>query len=92
VVDFGAVTMPSGVTDRAWIMECIVAGRQSGVSGNVVRSAKLIVGGINPATMRGTGVTVNTTIDNDMTFTAQWGTASASNSLTPEQLLVEYLN
>jgi hypothetical protein len=92
VVDFGAVTMPTGVTDRAWIMECIIAGRQGGVSGNVVRSAKLIVGGINPATMRGTAVAVNTTIDNDMTFTAQWGTASASNSLTPEQLLIEYLN
>jgi hypothetical protein len=92
VVDFGAATMPSSVTDRGWIMECIIATRQSGVSGNVVRSAKLIVGGISPVTMRGTAVTVNTTIDNDMTFTAQWGTASASNSLTPEQYLIEYLN
>jgi hypothetical protein len=96
------ITTGSAVTAANWQLEALIVTRAIGTSGSLFASGWLalhtsatassfwIVGSSGydaPA-----AVTGDLTIDQSLVVTAQWGTASASNTLTGHQLLVESLN
>lgn len=88
-----AVTTPSGVTNRTWRFEGDFRVRTPGASGTIigVGVAENITTGATdmaPATAPATA-TIDTTTAKALTLGAQWGTNSASNTLTCHHFDVE---
>jgi hypothetical protein len=95
-----AITNGSSVSNVIWELELILQVRSNGSSGSVLAMGRVNVGGAssivnfmgsagatNPA-----AVTVDLTADTALAITAQWGTASTSNTLTGMQYIIESLN
>lgn len=82
----GAVTTASGVTDKEWTLDALITCRTTGGSGTVIVQASLLVNTSGTAVERwemvGTAQTVDTTATQAVDITIQWGTASASNTIT----------
>lgn len=95
----GAITTTSGVTNVPWRLEALIICRTIGSSGSLFTQG--MVHGISgtvgvsvvpiPASAPA-AVTVDTTAAKTLTIGAQWGTSSASNTITLHQMLVETLN
>jgi hypothetical protein len=94
----GAITTTSGVTNVPWELEADVICRTVGASGTVlgmgfVRGISGTVGVSSvplPASAPAT-VTWDTTAAKSLTIGAQWGTSSASNTITCHQFIVEVI-
>ena len=88
IVDTGALTMPSGVTNGFWTFDADLVSRTYAASGTVTGSGWFRytdnAGTIYnvPARVPTTGadVTVNTTTPGTLSVTAQWGTANNANN------------
>lgn len=95
----GAITTTSGVTSVPWFAALLVVCRTAGSSGTLF--AQGIVTGISgtggvsvvpmPASVPA-AVTVDTTADKSIDFTATWGTSSSSNTITQHLWLPVALN
>lgn len=92
----GALTTASGVTNLTWRFEAYISVRTVGSSGTAITTgwaagitaatAVALVPASAPAT-----ATIDTTGAKAITLGAQWGTASASNTITCHQFLIESL-
>lgn len=95
VATTGAVATISGLSSAAWVLDAMLRVEQEGPNGQV-RAIGHISGIYPSATMlsaaAGAAVTVNTSAPQILTIGAQWGTASASNSLQVLMFTVERLN
>lgn len=95
----GAITTTSGVTNVPWQFTADIVVRSIGSSGTMFTQgwAHGISGTVGvsvvpvPVSAPAT-VTVDTTTAKALTLGAQWGTSSASNTITCHQWLVEALN
>lgn len=90
VLDFGAVSAGTGVTNRSWKVMFTGTVRTIGASGTLAGSAILFIN--NGATELVTGaavtmstnstVTIDTTTTTSLNLTLQWSASSASNTAT----------
>lgn len=91
-----AVTTASGVTGVPWELRYNGRVRVTGTSGQIVGQGELYLGTALttmtvrpiPETLAARTVTIDTTIVKTFTVGAQWGTSSASNTLTCNDLSV----
>lgn len=94
------ITCGSGVTAKLWDLDIILQVRGNGSSGTIVaigdcemngatafEQAFCAGGSATPA-----ATTVDLSVDKALSITAQWGTASASNTLTGWNYIIESLN
>jgi hypothetical protein len=79
-------------------IEFLITVREIGATGKVAGAGKTFFkeittasGGLFRALQGATDITVNTTIDQTIDLTYQWGTASASNNLTSRNFTIEIL-
>lgn len=95
----GAITAGTTQTNMTWFFECLTVIRTVGASGTAISagSSRLgltsttVGGGMAPASGMAT-VTIDTTAAKALTIGAQWGTSSASNTLTCHGMTVEAMN
>lgn len=97
LLDTTAVTAQTTVTNTSWKMTGEIVCRSSGTSGTVVATGETvgIAGAGTTALLPATGLTtttINTTTQNALVLTGQWGTNSASNSVQVLEWLIEALN
>lgn len=88
-----AVTTPSGVTNQTWRFEAEARVRTAGTSGTamavgVAENISTVATNMAPATAPATA-TIDTTAAKAITLGAQWGTNSASNTITCHHFDVE---
>jgi hypothetical protein len=93
----GSVTMGSGISNRGWNAELRVSLMSTGSSGTVEAHGVMLfstaVGTTTVVSLFSTGpITVDTNTAASVSATAQWSSASASNTITLRQFSVEYLN
>lgn len=84
VVTTGAVTTVAG-SNSLWEFDGTITCRTTGGSGTVFTQGKALLIGATPLFLPAVKTatdTVNTTSSHNITVTAQWGTASASNTIT----------
>jgi hypothetical protein len=98
VVNTGAVPAPSAVTGQYWKEECLLTIENPAASGTVIGSCDIFVA----TTTSGTSlvsystssiaatVGLNTQLTVNPTFT--WGTSSSANTITANNVTVEFLN
>ena len=94
----GAVTTTTGATSWPWRIEATAVVRSIGASGTIMTAGVLYLAtslttfAVIPISATAQAVaTVNTSAAAAITLGAQWGTNSASNTLTCNQMLVESL-
>ncbi|SRR5579883_640381 len=93
-------TTGSGVTNNMWYLELYLQVRSNGSSGTLEVNGFAIVNGatvpVQAMCVAGASapaaVTVDLTSDTALAITAQWGTASASNTLTGVDYSIEAMN
>jgi hypothetical protein len=91
-----AITTASGVTGVPWRMEYTGRVRATGATGSILGQGTLYLGTALtaftvrpiPETLATRTVTIDTTTAKTITVGAQWGTSSASNTLTCEDLSI----
>jgi hypothetical protein len=93
-----ATTTTTGATNWAWDLELEIFVRTVGATGTVWCNGKVNLGtslaAMTPVWLPATQtqpVTVSTVVANALTVGAQWGTSSASNTITCEDAYVETL-
>lgn len=95
--DTGANTTGSGISARGWTLEAVITCRTVGSSGAVIGQGRVFLstthtaGTIDDFTPNTSATTVNTQTTQAVDVTAQWGTASPSNTITCTNLTVEVL-
>ena len=95
----GATTTTTGATNWPWRLEATIICRAVGSSGSLITTGRVNIASsltsfatdipIDAAATA--AVTVDTTSAKALTIGAQWGTSSASNTLTVHQFIVEAL-
>lgn len=89
VCDSGAVATPSGVTNMWWHFKGTILCRSTGAGGTVIAQGVVWYGAAGTLLhmpMLSTGTTaIDTTAQQILDFTQEWGTASASNTNTCQQ-------
>lgn len=95
----GAITTTSGVTNVPWTYEVNMVVRSIGTSGTALTiglahgiSGTAGVSVVPVPASAPTAATIDTTVAKALVLAAQWGTSSASNTITCHQWLVEALN
>lgn len=89
----GAITTTASASNRAFKFEGIVTVYSLGASGTVRGGGKVEEVGSATTGIAGTSaVTVDTTANQTLNLTVQWGTANSSNTITITNLVVEELN
>jgi predicted RecA/RadA family phage recombinase len=93
IVSTGAVNSGNG-TNNGWLVDVVLTCRTTGGSGTVIAQGIFTenhaLGGRHDMESTGT-TTINTTTSQAITLTAQWGTASASNTISCTNLILEVL-
>jgi len=97
ILDTTAVATPAGAANKQWTIEGIITVRTNGTGGTVIAQGQAILAisttANQPEQMVNTGtIAVDTTTALAVSVTAQWGTASASNTITCTNLSVESMN
>lgn len=92
LLDLGAVTLGSGVSNKQFQATFLLVVRTTGVSGTV--QASLVNARLDDDLLQAIAnvATVDTTIAETLQLSAQWSASSASNTATLEVFLVEALN
>lgn len=96
------LTMGSGVTAVNWLVTGLLQTRSNGSSGSLIFSGQVLVHSAAGTVLQNVfgvsgfdapaAVTADLSVDKDLSLTVQWGTASASNTLTGKTYVVESLN
>lgn len=85
VCSTGAITLASGVSNVGWVLEVTITFRTLGASGTVVATGLFHYNdGTQKHLIKTTTTTADTTGSLQLDFTATWGTASASNTITAQ--------
>lgn len=91
LVDTTAITTASGLSNTGWEFKCEIVCRGTGGSGTVMAQGDFNISSNHYPMVNTSTSTIDTTATQAMGFTAQWGTSSASNTITCEQLIIEVL-
>lgn len=84
-------TTAGNVTNEPWNLSSIMTVRSVGATGTVSNFTKINVSGADNSTAN-EATTVDTTVSEDITVTAQWDAADAGNTISIYQGMVEYKN
>lgn len=92
LIDTGAVTMPAGITNEAWSLRALITCRSVGAAGTFKGQGRFdhataTAGASNTGT-----TTIDTTAAQTANLTAEWGTSSASNTITCSNLAIRVLS
>jgi hypothetical protein len=87
-----APVLATGLANAGWQLLVTLTCRTDGSSGTLIAEGTLIVGGTVTHLVAVATVTKDVTVANGVGLTAQWGAASASNTLTCAALLLEQIN
>lgn len=92
LLDLGAVTLGSGVSNKQWKAEFLLVCRTTGGSGTVHTSlvSALLDDDLRQAIAN--LATIDTTATQTLQVSAQWSASDAANTITQELMLVEALN
>ena len=85
----GDVAPPSSGSDVPWEIEGLFVVRSVGASGTIMATARYDNGQTSGLLANAAAIVVDTTTAADLQVSAQWGTASASNSIKVQNLFVE---
>ncbi len=89
----GAITTTTGASNRGFSFEGVLTVYSLGSSGTLHGQGQVVeVGSATTAMVNTSAVTVDTTANQALNVTAQWGAASASNTITLTNLVLEELN
>lgn len=89
----GAITTTTSASNRAFVFNGLVTVYSLGASGTVRGQGEVSELGSAVTGIASTStVTVDSTANNTLNLTAQWGAASSSNTITITNLVVEELN
>lgn len=88
----GAVALASGITNLGWKLEALITCRTTGVTGTVFVQGEFTYGTVRLPMATVATVTVDTTGALVINLSAEWGTSSASNTITCTNMIVERLN
>lgn len=93
VIDTTAITLASSVTARGWCAEAQLVVASAGAGGTINPDATIQFGtgaaAATPINLPGTpGTSLDTTVDQTVTVTAEWGTADADNTITLRQMAI----
>ncbi len=100
VASTGASTMPSYATNHTWTLTinitCNSVGASGGVRGSGIlmmnaTAANLFIVDLVPSGGASTNTTIDTTDPQDISISAKWGTASSSNIIVCDQLIMQHL-
>jgi hypothetical protein len=94
------ITCGSGVTAKLWDLDVVLQVRSNGSTGTIVAIGDVEVNGATAfeqamcagGTATPAATSVDLTTDKALSVTAQWGTASASNTLTGWNYTIEAMN
>jgi hypothetical protein len=90
VLDTGTVTFAGTISNNQWVVDAVITCRTTGVSGAFMSQGSFHEEPDNRAGMTNTAtIAVDTTTSKVIDVTWQWGTASASNTITATNVLVE---
>lgn len=94
ILDSTAINAPNGVTNELWILDVLVSIRSIGSSGSIFSQGvvKLTSGATTAQIeklLNTSAATIDTTAALTIDLTATWGTASASNTITCTNLILE---
>lgn len=93
ILQTSALAVTANSSNVSWWFEGVVICRSTGATGTQAGNGMATLGsllGVDP--MRSGVPTVDTTATQKLTMSAQWGTASASNTVVMETILLEALN
>lgn len=92
LLDLGAITLGSGVSNKQWEAEFLLVCRSTGAGGTV--QASLLNARMDDDLLQAIAnvATVDTTVTETLQLSATWSASSASNTITQELLFVEALN
>jgi hypothetical protein len=82
LLDTGAITLGSGVTNKYFELEFDITCRSVGAGGTVFAEGKAIFDTTVVPIVNTAAITIDTTATQTVDVTATWGTASASNTVT----------
>jgi len=89
----GAITTTTGASNRGFSLDAILTVYSLGASGTIQGQGEVVeLGSAHTAMVATSAVTVDTTANQALNVTVQWGTASASNTITITNVVVEELN
>lgn len=96
LIDTTAITLPTITGSKAWVAEATFTCRTTGASGTIQAQGYFSFDNVTVPflmTVANTGTsTVDTTVTQAFTLTAQWGAADAANTITCTNLTLEALN
>lgn len=89
----GAITTTTSASNRGFSFEGVLTVYSVGSSGTIHGQGEVVeVGSAHTAMVNTSAVTLNTTANQALNVTVQWGAASASNTITITNLVLEELN
>jgi len=92
ISDSGALTLIPSLSNAGWFLQTVATVTATGASGSIKAQTTGNLQSGAAISIPGTGsVALDTTVPNDIVFTGQWTTASASNILIMRSLFVEVL-
>jgi len=89
IASTGAITTASGLSNTGWSLEATIVCRSSGGSGTVMAQGEARINSTFYPMVNTATVTIDTTATQTASITAQWGTNSASNTITCQELITE---
>lgn len=89
--DTTAVTTASGLSNTGWRLDLRVVCRTSGGSGTVMAQGEFQVASNTYPMVNTAAITVDGTVTQLIDLTAQWGTSSASNTITCQELIAKVI-
>lgn len=99
IVSTGAITIPTGLTNRYFVVEVTLTCRTTGATGTVIASGELSYdANATPPNSETRGMSqtsasvIDTTASQVVGVTAEWGNESASNTITGQITVLEVLN
>ena len=94
IVATAATAIPTQGTDATWVAECIITCRTTGASGTVAAQGDFSLLGTTQTRLGmelSSPVTIDTTVTQAVSYTAQWNT-TAFSTITCTNLIIESLN
>lgn len=91
IVATASITTASGLSGSGWSLDLQAACRSVGGSGTIMTLGEFRIGSNTYFMTNTTTDTIDTTAAMTLGLTAQWGTLSASNTITCQQIIAEVL-
>lgn len=90
IAQTGNVSLTGSISGQGWEAHVLFFVTQAGASGTIEAQGSAQLDGYQPMT-NAAAISVDTTIDQQMIVSLDWDTASASNTVTVRQMLIEHM-